>query len=225
MKKIISVALVMALMLTMSACGNKAFTKSNEAYDNVTTAYNIVDQMGSDLYEAWRLGIYDDDEILSNGVKHLAGELKLSEDELMDGIIYTMTTFSSDKDYESLTEEEKDGMKDTLGKNGKTFFSIFEDDLFQACVWIVTGAYAANGKTAEAQAALDSAKGQMKDLSEKHSDYEHYPSLKGYYTTTSSFFDFCQNPSGSFEQVKNTINDYRNEARDYKSDLDYIFED
>lgn len=81
---------------------------------------------------------------------------------------------------------------------------------------VVSGAYAANGETAKAQ---------MKNLSENYSDYEHYPNLKGFYTTTSSFFDFCQNPTGSFEQVKTTINDYRNKARGYISDLDYIFED
>lgn len=77
----------------------------------------------------------------------------------------------------------------------------------------------------EVQTALNTAKEQMKELSDKYSDYEHYPNLKGYYTTTSSFFDFCQNPTGSFEQMKNTINDYKNEARDYISDLDYIFEE
>ena len=71
---------------------------------------------------------------------------------------------------------------------------------------------------------MDEAKVLMKELSEKYSDYEHYPNLKGYYTTTKSFFDFCQNPTGNFEQYKNTLNDYRNEARDYISDLDYIFE-
>lgn len=75
-----------------------------------------------------------------------------------------------------------------------------------------------------AQSALDNAKSLMKDLSAKYSDYEHYPNLKGYFTNTSSLFDFCQNPDGSFEQVKDTINNYRNEARDFKSDLDYIFE-
>ena len=64
----------------------------------------------------------------------------------------------------------------------------------------------------------------MKKLSEKYSDYEHYPNLKGYYTTTKSFFDFCQNPTGSFAQYKNMLNDYRNEACDYISVLDYIFE-
>ena len=58
-------------------------------------------------------------------------------------------------------------------------------------------------------------------LSEKYSDYEHYPALKGYYTTTNAFFDFCQSPSGSFEQVKTTINEYRNDARNYDKDLNY----
>ena len=100
-----------------------------------------------------------------------------------------------------------------------------EDDLFSFCVNSVSAAYKVNGKVEEAQTALDAAKAQMKELSQKYSDYEHYPNLKGYYTTTSSFFDFCNNPTGSFEQVKTTVNDYKNEARDYISDLDYIFED
>ena len=65
----------------------------------------------------------------------------------------------------------------------------------------------------------------MKELSESYSDYEHYPALKGYYTTTSSFFDFCQNPTGSFEQLKTTVEDYKTTARDFNADLDYIFED
>ena len=51
--------------------------------------------------------------------------------------------------------------------------------------------YTGAGK--KAQTALNEAKAQMKELSEKYSDYEHYPNLKGYYTTTSSFFDFCNN--------------------------------
>ena len=37
---------------------------------------------------------------------------------------------------------------------------------------------------------LDNIYTNMKELSEEYSDYEHYPNLKGYYTTTSSFFDF-----------------------------------
>ena len=69
MKKIIALLLVAVMSLSFVACGggaaNKetAFDVAKEAYDKV--AYEIADKFGSDIYEAWRLGIYDDDEILS----------------------------------------------------------------------------------------------------------------------------------------------------------------
>lgn len=223
MKKLISLILATVICLSLSACGGskKAFEISKSAYDNIDIAYDITEQFGSDLYEAWRMGIYDDDEILDDGVHYLSTELSLTEDEIKDGVAYTINKIMGGSEWEELDDSEKQSYR----SQADLYFTIFEDDLFSYCVMIVTGAYQVNGKIVEAQAALDAAKEQMKELSDKYSDYEHYPNLKGYYTTTSSFFDFCQNPTGSFEQVKNTINDYKNEARDYISDLDYIFEE
>lgn len=223
MKKLTAIILVLVMCVSMTACGGgnkKAFEASKAAYDNVDIAYEITEQFGSDLYEAWRLGIYDDDEILEDGVAHLATELSLSEDELKEGVGYVMAEMTGE-DWFEMSDEDKA----TITENTDIIFGLMEDNLFSFCVMVVTGAYTANGKVEEAQNALNAAKAQMKELSEKYSDYEHYPNLKGYYTTTSSFFDFCQNPTGSFEQVKDTINDYKNEARDYISDLDYIFEE
>lgn len=237
MKKITVTILMAVMCVLMTACGggNKnavevsesavdgskvAFEVSKVAYDNIDIAYEITEKFGSDLYEAWRLGIYEDDEILDDGVAHLAKELSLSEDELKDGLAYSIAQLTN-TDWSELSDEDKA----TLVENADIFFDMVEDDdLFTFCVSIVVGAYTVNGKVEEAQNALDTAKSQMKELSEKYSDYEHYPTLKEYYTTTSSFFDFCQNPTGSFEQVKDTINDYKNRARDYINDLDYIFE-
>lgn len=222
MKKIWALILAAALMLSLAACGGdkKAFEVSKAAYDNVDIAYEITDNFGSDIYEAWRLGIYDDEEILDEGTAYLAGELSLSEDELKDGVVYVLLEIMGSS-WEEATDEEKN----ELQSSADSCFALFEDDLFSFCVTVVTGAYQANGKVAEAQNALEEAKTQMKELSEEYSDYEHYPNLKGYYTTTNAFFDFCLNPTGSFEQIKTTINDYRNEARDYVNDLDYIFEE
>lgn len=219
MKKTISLFLVLALCLSLCACGGekKAFEASKAAYDNIDVAYEITEQFGSDIYEAWRLGIYDDDEILDDGADYLAEELSLSADEIRAGAAYTLYQ----DEWETMTEDEK---QEAIN-NADMFFVFFEDDLFSFCVAAVSNAYVVNGKVEEAQIALDAAKAQMKELSANYSDYEHYPNLKGYYTTTSSFFEFCQNPTGSFEQVKDTINDYNNEARDYISDLDYIFEE
>ena len=219
MKKIIALLLIVAISVTFAACGGgekKAFEASKAAYDNIDIAYEITEQFGSDIYEAWRLGIYDKDEILDDGAAHLASELSLSVDEIRSGAAY----FVYKDEWETMSEEEKEEKIN----NADLYFSYMKDDLFSFCVMIVSNAYVLNGKIETAQTALDAAKAQMKELSSEYSDYEHYPNLKGYFTTTSSFFDFCQNPTGSFEQIKQTVNDYKNEARDFISDLDYIFE-
>ena len=222
LRRIVSCALSICLVLSLSACSGgknqKAFEASKAAYQNVNAAYEIVEKMGSDIYEAWRMGIYDDDEIMDEGCAYLAGELSLSEDELAEGVIGAISAVVG----EGMLEEETEQM---IRDNPNVLFTVFEDNPFTFCVEVVKQAYIANGKADEAGQYLEDAKAQMKDMSENYSDYEHYPALKGYYTTTSSFYDFCLNPQGSFEQIKTTIEDYRGEARDYNADLDYIFEE
>lgn len=223
MKRIIALLLALVMCISLTACGGdkKAFEASKVAYDNIDIAYEITEQYGSDLYEAWRLGISDSEEIMEDGAEHLATELSLSADEIRVGAAYAMATMTLGIDWDDIPEDTKE--ESIQSADG--YFKLMKKELFTFCVMTVEGAYIVSGKVDEAQTALDAAKAQMKELSQEYSDYEHYPNLKGYYTTTSSFFDFCNNPSGSFEQLKDTINDYRNEARDYISDLDYIFED
>ena len=212
-KKAVSLLMTGTMMLTLCSCGKgkKAFELSKIAYDNTSMAYEAVEAMGSDIYEAWRLGIYEDDEM---SVELLASELSLSEEDIVKGVAAFWVELGGVDSAEEVDVEL-----------ANSAFSAMEDSLFSYCVSVVNEAYAANGTIEEIQGYLDEAKAKMKELSEDYSDYEHYPNLKGYYTTTNSFFDFCKNPSGSFEQVKTTINDYKNEARDYSNDLDYIFED
>ena len=140
---------------------------------------------------------------------------------MKDGVAYFVVSMSDDTTWETVTDEQKQKVR-SLSDN---IFLMYKDDLCSLCVALVSDAYIANGQADQIQEYLNSAKSQMKDLSDKYSDYEHYPNLKGYYTTTNAFFDFCQNPTGSFEQVKTTINDYKNSARDYKNDLSYVFDD
>lgn len=245
MKKIVALLLVVAIGVSLCACGliggekevtlsseemamsvassktAEAFEKSKLAYDKVGVAYEITTEFSGDLYEAWRLGIYEEEEILDNGCAYLADELDyLTEDELRYGVAWASVSIIGEN-WDELSDSDKQIYLD----KADYIFTIMEDSLFSFCVDVVVGAYTVNGKIAEAELALEEAKVLMKELSAEYSDYEHYPNLKGYYTTTKSFFDFCSNPDGSFEQVKDTINDYRNEARDYVSDLDYIFEE
>ena len=89
--------------------------------------------------------------------------------------------------------------------------------------WTVIRAFELNGKTAEAQEYLDSAKTYMRELSEKYSDYEYYPDLKGFFTMAGSYLDVCCDSGLSFTQFQDVKNEYEKEARDYTNDLDYIF--
>ena len=224
MKRIVSLILAMTMALPLSACGGgkdkKAFEASKAAYDNVNSAYKITEKYGSDIYAAWRLGIYEKKDLRKNGCSTMAEELSLTEDEIAAGAAYTAAKLVG-KDWDSLSEEKKENY---IGRADK-YFSNFEDEMFTWCVELTSNAYIVNGKVEEVQKYLDEAKTQMKELSNDYSDYEHYPALKGYYTTTSSFFDFCQNPTGSFEQLKTTVEDYKSTARDYNADLAYIFEE
>lgn len=197
------------------------FVLASQAYDNIEAAYSITEEYGSDIYEAWRLGINEKDEITKNGVKYLASELSLSEKDLREGTAAYVYEALTDAEWSDASSDDQDEYRDM----SDYYFSIFEDYLFSFCVNSVSCAYKLNGQAEVVQQALDEAKAEMREMSEKYSDYEHYSSLKSYYTTTNAFFEFCQNPTGSFNQVVDTINNYRNDARSYRNDLTYIFED
>ena len=126
-----------------------------------------------------------------------------------------------DVTYESLSEENKKFFRDSTD----VYFELNKDDLVSSCIAIIIGTYKTNGKIEKIQTSLDDVKSQLKKLNEKYSDYKYNDDIQEYYTITSSFFNFCQEPYGSsFDQMKNTINDYKNKARDSKNNLDYIFD-
>ena len=224
MKKALSFVLAAVMLLSFSACGGgknkKAFEASKAAYNNVNSAYQITEEIASDVYEAWRLGISEKSNIAMGGCAYLADRLHISKDEVVTGVAYTMAKRSG-LNWDELSKEEKK----TYSSNADSAFLRSGDSMFSWCVSVVVNAYIANGEVKKVQGYLTEAKEQIKELSDKYSDYEYYPALKGYFTTTSSFFEFCQSPTGSFNQLQTTMEDYKTTARDYKADLDYIFED
>jgi len=226
MKKFSLFIFVLVFGMLLVGCDNKSkvYDLASQAFNNVNEAYTITEEYGSDIYEGWRLGIYNNKEIIRDGNTYLAKELGLSKEELDNGMSSLLIKQLFGSDIEKLSGDKVDELKDLLKKD-TVYYKMFEDSLFSFVVNVVSETYKVNGKAELAQEKLDLAKKQMKEMSDQYSDYEHYSNLKGYFTTTNAFFDFCQNPTGSFEQVKETINKYKNEARDYKNDLAYIFED
>ena len=209
MKKTVALLLVIALLAAMLAgCSSPAAYKaSKRAFNNTTEAYLLVNQYSKDIYEAWRLGINEKSTYSrESGLQSLSYELYVDAQSLEMAVASLLgkETFSS-------------GDWGRLQDRYSSFFS--------ACVSVVSEAYVVNGTADEIEALLVDAKSEMKTLGDKYSDYTHYPALKAYFTNTLAFFDFCKNPEGSFEQVVETFNTYRNNARTYFFELNYVFED
>lgn len=271
MKKIVTLGLVLFMLLGTIACGSNekkagdaqtavnapevttepeatkspkeaAFDLSKEAYGNINTAYDILSAASSDIYEAWRVGIYDASnlkKLITNGKKGdaaqlVANALSLPEEQFYAGL---KTDFFSRAGvalsgpvYEMMDEKSKASLADLIKSveedpDFALYSAMNKDALFASCVMAVIYAYQENGVFEVVETLLGDAKQEMKQMSAQFSDYEHYPNLKGFFTNTSALFDYCKSPEGSFEQAKDTINEYRNNARKYKNDLDYLFED
>ena len=208
------------------------FELSKTVYTNVCEAYEMTDAFASDIYEGWRIGATEENALFNsdNCAEYLTRKMKLSEDEFRDGIAHRLITTKSkidgvriEYDWETATEEDKAYLRSI----DYAFLMSCKNDpnknVFDGILGAVRSAYIVKGTTEETKVLLEEAKVLMREMSEAYSDYEHYPNLKEFYAKTNSIFEFCMSPTGTFEQVKITIRDYRNAIRDYKSDLDFIF--
>lgn len=205
MKKFICLLLVLVITFSFSACtgGNTtsqvAFTSAQTTYDNLISAYEKIDIIGSDIYEAWRIGLYE-----TPSISKLGEELNLSYEELVAAALSLGA-------YSDLPNS--------------VFYIFGDEDKFNIAITVVKEAYELKGTYDEIETLLNSAKSEMKMMTEQYSDYEHYDNLKNLYSIVDSYAEFCKEPTGSFAQLKETINDYRNDIRDLESDLGYIFEE
>lgn len=212
MKRTIALILAAVMLLSLAACGSsnnvskEAFEDSREAFRAITNAYLATNRYSQDIYEAWRLGVnsrksYDNE----NELDDFADEMHIDEIYIKQAIANLRFKDSYEHgDWERLPY-------------------LYNGSYFSAWVSVISEAYVCSGDVDEISEYLNTAKALMKRLSDEYSDYEHYPVLKEYFTNTLAFFDFCQNPEGSFEQVVETFNAYRNNAREYFFDLNYVF--
>jgi len=208
------------------------FELSKAAYIKICEAYEITEDFAFDTYEGWRVGATEEKALLSadNCAEYLTRKMKLTEDEFRDGIAYQLISTNStidgvriEYDWESATEENKSYLRSLDSAFLKSYKRQSNTHVFDGVLYAVKNAYIAKGDTEKAKALLEEAKVLMQEVSEKYADYEYYPNLKDFYSTTDSLFDYCMSPKGSFEQAKTSIADYRDAIRGYQSDLDFVF--
>lgn len=180
------------------ACGKAAYEQLNIAAD-------ICVEMMDGIYEAWRFAILDaDDYYNSTVVLEFASEVGFTKAEIEEAYI---DAFSA------------------AGAEDASLLPYMLKESFSIAVTIVKQAYVNNGTVQRLDDALASAKSELKTMTQEYSDYSEYPNLKSYYSQVSSYAEFAKNPSGSFEQLKTTIESYEREIRTYRSDMSFVFED
>lgn len=218
--------LAVVICLSLCSCGSekKAFEVSKIAYENITAAYNIAHEFASDLNGVWWAVVYDRDNLINtNTLNALMSELSyLDEDSLKLGIAYVMAKNMDGKNWDELSDNEKEEYITAATEFEGEGFSLF-DNCMNFSLHSIRNAYKLNGRVEEAREYLEVAKHQMQELSGKYNDYEHYPALKDYYTTAGAYLDACLEARQSFETFSDVRAQYEKEARDYINDLDFIF--
>lgn len=200
------------------------FELSKMAYQNVCSAYDITHKFGSDLYNAWYVATHESEYLQNrNTIQYLLAEVQyLDEADLQKGLAFVLAKNKYHENWYELSEDQQnDYIELAIAYNGDDFFN--ETNCLYITSWSIIRAYELNGQTAQAQEYLDRAKIYMLELSEKYSDYQHYPNLKNFFTMTSAYLDVCCDSGLSFSQYANTKNQYEKEARNYMNDLDFIF--
>lgn len=176
--------------------------KNEVTYKNAKSAYDMLKEVEElcvngmdDIYGAWYFGIYK----MKNASKY----------NFYGDMAAEVPHFDSTELEASATN---------LGVSTTTVKSDW-----QYALWIVEDAMESRGDYNTISANMDEAEKVLQVLTSEYDDYTYYPKLKEYYSSVKSYVDFYLNPTGSFEQLKDTINNYENNIRTLGSDVSFLF--
>ncbi len=204
---------------------NAEKANAKETYESIKSAWKIANRIGTGLYNVWHGWVWKKEEMSSGGLQFFADEASLSLEEIVEGFAarnYVNERFAkTGVNWNDISEADKKFYRDATVEVFKKASRSRQYAGMSDVLWGTVYSFMLNGDIYEAQTLLESAKQGLKELP---ADYEHYSVLKNFYTTTSALVDFCSSPSGSLDQYKVLLNDYRKEARDHMNDLDFVFE-
>ncbi len=223
MKKITAFILCILMVLGTVGCtisqqasnGQQAkneaqYTCGKAAYDQLNIAADICIDVMDSVYNAWYFAIYT------------AGDYTGSDEAYESGLDAFAAKVGIPKELLEEAYMEYAGLPTLAGAQLLLPYSLTD---FKNTVSIVEYAYKRSGAFELLNTALSAAKAELKTMMELYSDYSEYPTLKAFYAEVNSYAEFAQNPSGSFQQLKTTIDNYETAIRTYKSELSFMFED
>ncbi len=176
--------------------------RSELAYDNAQKAYTMLKKAaeicvaGMDsIYNAWYFGIY-------------------KADDVYDSLLY----YYMSQEVADFTQSELQEAAELLGLSASTVKSDWQYSLY-----VVEAALSMRGDYTTITTNMEQTELVLQTLTEEYDDYTYYPKLKEYYSAVSSYVDFFTKPSGSFQQLADTINSYENNIRTLESDVGFLF--
>ena len=179
--------------------GKIVYNNAKAAYEKLKEVAELCISGMDDIYNAWHFGLYSaDDCTTSNIYTELANETSFSSSELQEAAAQLG------------------------GFSAKTMAALLVND-WQYCVLTVKEAITMRGDYDTITAHMANAEKILQTLTKEFDDYTYYPKLKDYYASVKSYVEFFTNPTGSFNQLVDTINNYENGIRTLESDVSFLF--
>jgi len=182
-----------------------AFEKLNHVADKCIAGMDSI-------YGAWHFAIYEASDVYGTDPSTFYYKMALD-----------VPNFSSD-DLESAADIYAKALSDRLGftRSTKDLVSISKKD-FNYCLYVVETALDEAGYYDSLEKNMADAEKTLQALTNTYDDYTYYPKLKAYYSSIKSYTDFFISPSGSFNQLADTVNDYENSIRTTAADVSFLF--
>lgn len=165
------------------------------AYTELTSASVKLQIIADSIQGAWHYGIYEDDKTLMN----FCDSTGLSETEVTD--VFKGTDLESYNLYNKVYASE-----------------VFKD--FNSCVSVASLVMTKNGTYDEAKQSIENAKTALQSVTD---DLDYYKDMKNYYSSCLAYYEWLESPTGNFDQATDTINDYNNELKEYKNDMEFDY--
>ena len=175
--------------------GQIVYTNAKEAYEKLKEVAELCVSGMDAIYGAWYFGIY-------NASKSYTG----------------MFDYQLSCDVPGFSSGELEAARNALGISEQSAKKDWQNSL-----WIVEQAITMRGDYDTINANMAEAEKVLQSLTEEYDDYTYYPKLKDYYASIKSYVEFFLSPSGSFNQLADTINNYENGIRTLESDVSFLF--
>lgn len=210
MKKLINLFAILSITVTCVGCGDINTSSNKDNIEKITTTATTTDPM----------------EYLQNAYDNLV-DLNYQLSNISDAIqgswyygIYKKdkTTFLDWSLSTGLNSSELKNAAEDMGYSQTSLRSSYVD--FNTFIFIAEKVMQDNGTYSKAEQTLNDIK---KNLKSATNDLNDYDDIKKYYTSALAYYQYLKNPTGNYNQMTDTMNNYENELNEYKNDLSFDF--